>query len=126
MLLFSAERDANAGLYLYDLADPRAPVLLDSALVDGRASTRPPSARSPAAAMSSPPGTRRIPALLIYDVTDPPTSPGGHRADPADYGIHDTYVRDGLAFVFAWNTGVIIYDVGNGIRGRLARLTRSK
>ena len=31
---------------------------------------------------------------------------------PADYGIHDTYVRDGLAFVFAWNTGVIIYDVG--------------
>ena len=36
---------------------------------------------------------------------------------PPDYGIHDTYVRDGLAFVFAWNTGVIIYDVGNGIRG---------
>ena len=36
---------------------------------------------------------------------------------PANYGIHDTFVRDGLAFVFAWNTGVIIYDVGNGIRG---------
>ena len=35
---------------------------------------------------------------------------------PPLYGIHDTYVRDGLAFVFAWNTGVIIYDVGNGIR----------
>ena len=35
---------------------------------------------------------------------------------PADYGIHDTFVRDGLAFVFAWNTGVRIYDVGNGIR----------
>ena len=34
---------------------------------------------------------------------------------PPDYGIHDTYVRDGLAFVFAWNTGVIIYDVGNGV-----------
>jgi hypothetical protein len=32
-----------------------------------------------------------------------------------NYGIHDTYVRDGLAFVFAWNTGVLIYDVGNGI-----------
>jgi hypothetical protein len=36
---------------------------------------------------------------------------------PPHYGIHDTYVRDGLAFVFAWDTGVIIYDVGNGIRG---------
>jgi hypothetical protein len=34
-----------------------------------------------------------------------------------NYGIHDTYVRDGLAFVLAWNTGVQIYDVGNGIEG---------
>ena len=29
-------------------------------------------------------------------------------------------MRDGLAFVFAWNAGVIIYDVGNGMCGRLA------
>ncbi|HET8762851.1 MAG TPA: Ig-like domain-containing protein [Gemmatimonadales bacterium] len=36
---------------------------------------------------------------------------------PANYGMHDTYVRDGLAFAFAWNTGVRIYDVGNGIAG---------
>jgi hypothetical protein len=35
---------------------------------------------------------------------------------PANYGIHDTFVRDGLAFVCAWNTGVLIYDVGNGIK----------
>src|SRR6267154_5352280 len=36
---------------------------------------------------------------------------------PANYGIHDTFVRDGLAFVSAWNTGIMIFDVGNGIRG---------
>jgi len=36
---------------------------------------------------------------------------------PPNYGIHSTYVRDGLAFVCAWNTGVLIYDVGNGIKG---------
>ena len=36
---------------------------------------------------------------------------------PANYGIHDTYVRDGLAFVCAWNTGVMIFDVGRGIAG---------
>lgn len=36
---------------------------------------------------------------------------------PPDYGMHDTYVRDGLAFAFAWNTGVRIYDVGNGLAG---------
>jgi hypothetical protein len=30
---------------------------------------------------------------------------------------HDTFVRDGLAFVCAWSKGVLIYDVGNGMRG---------
>jgi hypothetical protein len=36
---------------------------------------------------------------------------------PSNYGAHDTYVRDGIAFFCAWNTGVLIYDVGNGMRG---------
>ena len=36
---------------------------------------------------------------------------------PPNYGIHDTFVRDGLAFVSAWNSGLMIFDVGNGMRG---------
>ena len=36
---------------------------------------------------------------------------------PANYGHHDTFVRDGLAFAAVWNTGVVIYDVGNGMSG---------
>ena len=36
---------------------------------------------------------------------------------PQNYGIHDTYVRDGLAFVAAWNSGMLIYDVGDGRAG---------
>lgn len=36
---------------------------------------------------------------------------------PANYGLHDTFVRDGIAFACVWNEGVYIYDVGNGIRG---------
>jgi hypothetical protein len=36
---------------------------------------------------------------------------------PADYGLHDTFVRDGIAFACAWNTGVIIFDVGDGRAG---------
>ncbi len=31
--------------------------------------------------------------------------------------VHDTYVRDGLVFVFSWDEGVKIYDVGNGVAG---------
>jgi hypothetical protein len=62
--------------------------------------------------------TEDKPALMIYDVTQPTTPLLVHR-EPIEprYGIHDTFVRDGLAFVFAWDEGVIIYDVGNGVRG---------
>lgn len=35
---------------------------------------------------------------------------------PADYGLHDTFVRDGIAFLSVWNTGITILDVGGGGR----------
>lgn len=37
-------------------------------------------------------------------------------AVPANYGLHDTFVRDGLAFLCVWDEGVSIYDVGNGMK----------
>jgi|GEM_PF-476579 len=40
---------------------------------------------------------------------------------PANYGVHDTFIRDGVAFVCAWNSGVFIYDVGNGAAGGTPR-----
>lgn len=55
--------------------------------------------------------------VRILDVTD--------RADPREVAsffagssfAHDVYVRDGLAFVSHWNAGLVILDVGNGVRG---------
>jgi hypothetical protein len=117
ILVFSTERGANAGLFVYELADPRTPTFRDSALVvDGihTATIADIAGRRYVFAARDP----QDPALLVYDITDPASI--ALRATvpiPPAYGIHDTYVRDGLAFVFAWNTGVIIYDVGNGIRG---------
>jgi hypothetical protein len=115
-LIFSAEYEPNGGLYLYDLADAAHPAFLDSALVSRGFHT---------ATIGEIGGRRYVfaarnpkdPALLIYDITDRSFVLRATIPVPANYGIHDTYVRDGLAFVFAWNTGVIIYDVGNGIRG---------
>ena len=117
LLVFSAERGTNAGLYVYDLTNPRAPTFLDSALaatglhtatvadIDGHRYVF--AARNP-----------QDPALIIYDISVPSAiSVAATVPIPPAYGIHDTFVRDGLAFVFAWNTGVIIYDVGNGIAG---------
>jgi hypothetical protein len=116
VLVFGAERGPNAGLFVYDLTDPRRPAFLDSALVETGIHT----------ATIAEIGSHRYvfaarnpvnPALQIYDITDPASITLQTSVPiPPAYGIHDTYVRDGLAFVFAWNTGVIIYDVGNGIR----------
>jgi hypothetical protein len=119
LLMFTTEYDPGGGLYLYSLANPAHPVFLDRALASDGLHT---------ATLAEINGGRFVfaarnqlgtgPALLIYDISDPSnialvaTVPV-----PANYGIHDTFVRDGLVFVFAWNTGVIIYDVGNGLRG---------
>jgi hypothetical protein len=115
VLVFGAERGPNAGLYLYDLTDPQRPAFLDSALVETGIHT----------ATIADIGQQRYvfaarnpvnPALQIYRITGSTLTLQASVPIPPAYGIHDTYVRDGLAFVFAWNTGVIIYDVGNGIR----------
>ena len=117
VLMLTAELGLRGGLYLYDLADPVKPALLDSVHVaqglhtatfgEIRGRRYAFAARNPAES-----------ALLIYDVTDPSViAPAATIPMRPTRGVHDTYVRDGLAFVFAWNEGVIIYDVGNGMRG---------
>ncbi len=124
VLVFSAERGANAGLYVYDLADPRRPAFRDSVLVAQGLHT---------ATIADIGGRRYVfaarnptdPALMIFDITSPSAIALVATVPiPPAYGIHDTYVRDGLAFVFAWNTGVIIYDVGNGVAGGLPSAPR--
>lgn len=117
VVVFSAEGSTGAGIHVYDLSDPRTPSPRGSVPVATgihTATIADLAGRRYVFAAQDPPG----PALLILDITDPDAIPTVATVPiPADYGIHDTYVRDGLAFVFAWNSGVIIYDVGNGIRG---------
>lgn len=117
LLMFGAENGPNAGLYLYSLADPVKPTpLAYLPILDGihTATFGEIGGRLYAFAAKNP----FNPALEIFDVTNPVDPPHVATVDiPPNYGIHDTFVRDGLAFVFAWDTGVIIYDVGNGIRG---------
>lgn len=126
VLVLSGERGVGSGgIYLYNLSNPAQPAFVGSAevgdagvhtvtlsTINGRQYVF--AALNPGF-QSGPAGD---PALHIYDVTDPSTPAlEARQTVPRDYGIHDTFVRDGIAFVFAWNTGVIIYDVGNGLRG---------
>lgn len=117
VLVASTEGGGNNGLFVYGLASPQSPVLLDSALVSQGIHT---------ATIADLGGKRYVfaardpadPALLVYEITDPSAIVLRTTVPiPPNYGIHDTFVRDGIAFVFAWNTGVIIYDVGGAGAG---------
>ena len=130
LLVLSGERGGdlgeNGGIYTYSLSDPANPTPLGSgqvptggvhtvtvASVNGQLYAF--AAKNPGFSGNE---AQNQPALQIFSLANP-ASPTLVHSEPIEphYGIHDTFVRDGLAFVFAWDEGVIIYDVGNGIRG---------
>jgi hypothetical protein len=59
-------------------------------------------------------------SLHVIDINDPynPREVGRFRIDdnPGNY-VHDVDVQDGLAYLSYWNQGLVILDVGAGIRG---------
>ncbi len=122
LLVLSGERGTSGGIYLYDLTDPARPSFISSALVGavGVHTVTLADINGRRYAFGARNAGAQDPALLIYDVTDPatPALVATKTYPQRDYGIHDTFVRDGIAFAFVWNNpGVVIYDVGNGIRG---------
>jgi hypothetical protein len=60
-------------------------------------------------------------ALHIIDIGDPtrPRTAAVWKTDRPDAGrsLHDVDVQDGLAYLSYWNDGLVILDVGNGVRG---------
>ena len=130
LLVVSGEKGGdlgeNGGIYIYSLSNPANPTPLGSGLVPigGIHTVTVASVNGQLYAFAAKnPGftgdeAQNQPALQIFSLAKP-ASPTLVHSEPIEphYGIHDTFVRDGLAFVFAWDEGVIIYDVGNGIRG---------
>ncbi|HVT37805.1 MAG TPA: Ig-like domain-containing protein [Gemmatimonadaceae bacterium] len=60
-------------------------------------------------------------ALHIVDIGDPahPRQVGTWKTPRADAGrtLHDIDVRDGLLYASYWNDGLVILDIGSGIKG---------
>jgi hypothetical protein len=60
-------------------------------------------------------------AMHVVDITDPynPREVGRWRSPSTGGGgsLHDIDVQDGLAYLSNWNDGLIILDVGNGMKG---------
>ena len=125
LLVLTAEYNVTGnGLYVYSLADPSNPSLVASWSMAGDNTTSGLhtgtlaeingalyafTARDPSA-----------PSLLIFRI-QPDSATKIVQVDsilmPANYGIHDTYVRDGMLFVNNWNSGLWIYDIGGAGRG---------
>jgi hypothetical protein len=60
-------------------------------------------------------------ALHVLDINDPahPKEVAQWRTDRPDAArtLHDVDVRDGLAYLSYWNDGLVVLDVGNGVKG---------
>ena len=60
-------------------------------------------------------------AMHVIDINDPykPTEVAQWRTTRPDAGrtLHDIDIKDGLAYLSYWNDGLVILDVGNGIKG---------
>jgi hypothetical protein len=59
---------------------------------------------------------RQVGRWEIERATSGPYDLGWYEITPERY-IHDVHVRDGLAYLAAWRDGLVILDVGRGIRG---------
>jgi hypothetical protein len=118
-LVATAEGNSGEGLYAYSLSNPAKPVEtafypVANGLHTGTLATV--NGKLYAFTAKNPSN----PELLIFDlsqVADSVITLASATTIPANYGIHDTFVRDGIAFAFVWNTGVYVFDVGNGIQG---------
>ena len=62
-------------------------------------------------------------SMRVIDINDPLAPKEVARWQTRDAGgrvLHDIDVRDGLAYLSYWNEGVVVLDVGSGIKARFA------
>ncbi len=119
-LVFTTEGGSQEGLYVYELTAPGTPVFraksvnAPNGLHTGTLATI--GGTLYAFGAKDPSGC----ALVIYNLSQAAAGTitvASSTPIPDNYCIHDTFVRDGYAFVFAWDEGLYIFDVGNGSHG---------
>ncbi len=117
ILTHEHSRDMQNGITLLDLADPVRPEVITRFA---------PPALSPGVhnvwieddyAYLVVDGSSPASGLKILDIRDPATPTIVASFYGGSSFLHDVYVRDGLAFLSHWDAGLIILDVGNGVKG---------
>jgi hypothetical protein len=121
-LVFTAEgggAGGNPGIHVYELTSPGHPVFRAKTVVPNglHTGTLATIGGKLYAFTAKDPGNC---ALQIYDLSAAGSGTitlASGTPIPDHYCIHDTFVRDGYAFVFAWDEGLYVFDVGNGSHG---------
>jgi hypothetical protein len=106
--------DRRNGIVVLDLADPAHPVIASSYTTDLTAGIHNTWIEG-ALIYAINDGTR---AMHIIDISDPaaPVEVGRWELEKENKYLHDVMVKDGLAYLSYWNDGLIVLDVGAGIR----------
>jgi hypothetical protein len=116
-LLVVATEFAPGSIAVYDLANPRKPVLLSRFSNDqtvggvhtaeiGRVNGK------LYAFLAVDNGAGQTARLVIVDLGDPANPKQVFARAVGNPFVHDTFVRDGLLFVALWNDGMQIWDIG--------------
>jgi hypothetical protein len=125
-LLATAEGGTAQGIYVYSLSNPAKPTQAGFTSVSGGLHTGSLSviggklyaftAKNPVGTSCSGAAAAQLIIFDLSDISNHNIATASSTNIPCTYGIHDTFVRDGICFAFVWNEGVYIYDVGNGIQ----------
>ncbi len=107
--------DRKNGIVILDIRDPAHPELLSS-FTEGLTSGIHNTWIEGDLVYAINNGTRDV---HIIDISDPanPVAAGRWGLDSEDKYVHDVMVKDGLAYLSYWDDGLVILDVGAGIKG---------
>ncbi len=122
--LVAATEYSGGSILIYDLADPRHPVLKKRY---STANTSPGVHTAEIGRVNGklfgflsidPIQTLSVPArLVIVDLSDPTNPQEVYTKVIGTPYVHDTFLRDGILFLALWNAGIEIWDVGGAGKG---------
>src|SRR5881398_306403 len=109
-------------VYAIDIADPTNPKIADSMVTDARLVNDVMTTEDGKYGVFSREGaSNRKNGIVVFDASDAchPKAVARWEAQQTEAGryLHDIMVVDGLAYLAYWNDGLIILDVGNGMKG---------